>query len=410
MKKTFKKNKKKKDKFKKQTKIILKIILKTPHDKDSSKDPIEDPIKHIYIKNKAGFGNKVFDLIFAIYLYNLYNLSNLSKHIKCQIHYVLVKSQHDNPRDPKLNIIFTKSNTKINYITEREYENITYNSSIKINKMYNDNLLLQDLKTFPKYEDLHQYTKIDNNFRLVYEMYKTFSNRDKAIFKNINTLLITKTDSLKISKVSNKKQNKKSHTSKSHTSKTNISTILHNIKKLDYVAIHIRYGDKFYNLLRDINKPSFDDFLIYTPEYYIDMIKKYLNMNINMNMNMKIIILTDSIKLVKEFIMNNIDIKNYKKNNNYDNIILLDTNWLSSFYILLHAKEIVMSCSTFSMCASYFNENAKCHIVLYHDDINNNIKKNHMAEEYAIAPNWIISHDKKYVLNYNKDVLLSMVD
>ena len=62
------------------------------------------------------------------------------------------------------------------------------------------------------------------------------------------------------------------------------------------------------------------------------------------------------------------------------------------------------------MCASYFNENAKCHIVLYHDDINNNIKKNHMAEEYAIAPNWIISHDKKYVLNYNKDVLLSMVD
>ena len=85
-------------------------------------------------------------------------------------------------------------------------------------------------------------------------------------------------------------------------------------------------------------------------------------------------------------------------------------HWITSFYLLLHAKEIVMSCSTFSMCASYFNENAKCHIVLYHDDQYDKIKKNHMAEEYAIAPNWIISHDKHYLLNYNKDVLLSMVD
>ena len=108
--------------------------------------------------------------------------------------------------------------------------------------------------------------------------------------------------------------------------------------------------------------------------------------------------------------MNNTELKNQKNNNNFENIILLDTHWITSFYILLHAKEIVMSCSTFSMCASYFNEKAKCYIVLYHDDHDQNNKKNHMAEEYAIAPNWIISHNKNYVLNYNKDVLLSMVD
>jgi hypothetical protein len=396
MKKTFKKNKKKKDKFRNKSKKKQKFTQE------------KENIKHIYIKNKAGFGNKVFDLIFAIYLYNLYNQQNK----KCKIHYVLVKSHHDKPRDPLLNHIFPKSNTKINYITEREYENITYNSSIKINKLYNDNPLLQDLKTFPKYEDLEHYNKIDNNFRLVYEMYKTFSNSDKAIFKTINNSLITQTDRLKLSKVSNAKNKKskssklQSHKNKSHTSKTNINTILTNITKIDYVVIHIRYGDKFYYLLKDIDTPSFDMFLLYTPEYYIDMIKKYLNMNINM----KIIILTDSIQLVKEFIINNTELKNQKKNNNYENIILLDTHWLTSFYILLHAKEIVMSCSTFSMCASYFNENAKCHIVLYHDDHDQNNKKNHMAEEYAIAPNWIISHNKNYVLNYNKDVLLSMVD
>lgn len=403
MKKTFKKYKKKKDKFKKKSHKIktLKQLIKNIDTKDT------DIIKHIYIKNKAGFGNKVFDLIFAIYLYNLYNHQNK----KCKIHYVLVKSLHDKPRDPTLNTIFPKSNTKINYITEREYENITYNRSIKINKLYNDNPLLQDLKTFPKYEDLHHYNKIDNNFRLVYDMYKTFSDTDKAIFKTINNSLITQTDRLKLSKVSNvkNKKTKSSKTSKSlktyksYTSKLNINTILTNITKIDYVAIHIRYGDKFYMLLKDINKPSFDDFLIYTPEYYIDMIKKYLTMN----MNMKIIILTDSIQLVKEFIINNNELKNYE---NYKNIILLDTHWITSFYILLHSKEMVMSCSTFSMCASYFNETAKCHIVLYHDDHDDNVKKNHMAEEYAIAPNWIISHNKHYILNYNKDVLLSMVD
>ena len=395
MKKTFKKNKKKKDKFKKKS--IKKTLTK-------------DSIKHIYIKNKAGFGNKVFDLIFAIYLYNLYNQYN-HQNKKCKIYYVLVKSQHDKPRDPLLNTIFPKSNSKINYITEREYENITYNKAIKINKLYNNNPLLQDLKTFPKYEDLEYYTKIDNNFRLVYEMYKTFLDSDKNIFKNINNSLITQTDRLKLSRVSKKKNKKvksttskshtsklhisKLHTSKSYTSKTNINTILTNIRKIDYVAIHIRYGDKFYYLLKDIDNPTFDMFLLYTPEYYIDMIKKYLNTT------MKIIIITDSIQLVKEFIMNNTELK---KN---ENIILLDTHWLTSFYILLHAKEIVMSCSTFSMCASYFNENAKCHIVLYHDDHN---EQNHMAEEYAIAPNWIISRDKHYILNYNKDVLLSMVD
>ena len=397
MKKTFKKNKKIKDKFKNKSNKFktLKKTEKQIKEKDAKES---DSIKHIYIKNRAGFGNKVFDLIFAIYLYNLYNQHTH----KCKIYYVLVKSMHDKPRDPTLNTIFPNSNTKINYITEREYENISYNSSIKINKLYNDNPLLENLKTFPKYEDLHYYNKIDNNFKLVYDMYKTFSNSDKSIFKNINNTLITQTDRLKLSRVrSSKNKKSKTQTSKIQTSKTNINTILTNITKIDYVAIHIRYGDKFYNLLKTIDKPNFDDFLIYTPEYYIDMIKKYLNTT------MKIIILTDSIQLVKEFIINSTELKNQKiQNNNFENIILLDTQWLTSFYILLHAKEIIMSCSTFSMCASYFNENAKCHIVLYHVDDN----KIHMAEEYAIAPNWIISHDKHYVLNYNKDVLLSMVD
>ena len=120
MKKTFKKYKKKKDKFKKKTNKIktLKKLQHIIYEKDS-KDTRES-IKHIYIKNKAGFGNKVFDLIFAIYLYNLYN----KKDNNCIIHYVLKKSSHDKYNDPKLYTIFPNSKTKINFITEKQYKSI----------------------------------------------------------------------------------------------------------------------------------------------------------------------------------------------------------------------------------------------------------------------------------------------
>jgi hypothetical protein len=342
----------------------IKYVTNNKKENKDDKDYTTD-LKYIYIRNESGFGNKVFNIILCIYLYNLYKG-------KCSINYVLLKSKHETTNDPMINNIFPKSKLKINYITEKIYQNLNNNKNIKINKIYDDNPMMRDLSKFPKYEELHKYNYIKNNFRLAYEMYETFSNNDKSIFSDINTSLISQADKLQIK----------------------------NLTKLDYVTIHIRYGDKFKYLIKDIDTPQFEDFLIYTPDYYIDMIKKYLKTN------MKIIILTDSMDLVNKFILNDVTNNEFKKYKNYDNIILLDTHWITSFYILLYAKEIVMSCSTFSMSASYINEKAKCYIVLYHDDMN----KNHMAEEYAIAPNWIISHDKNYVLNYNKNVLLSMID
>ena len=70
--------------------------------------------KCIYIKNDSGFGNKVFNIILCIYLYNLYKG-------KCIINYVLLKSKHETLFDPMINKIFPKSKLKINYITEKEY-------------------------------------------------------------------------------------------------------------------------------------------------------------------------------------------------------------------------------------------------------------------------------------------------
>ena len=339
-------------------------------------------VKQIYIKNNTGFGNKVFDLIFAIYLYNLYNGN-------CTINYVLVKSQYEKEKDPTLDNIFPNASNKIKFITERQYQNINYNREIKINKIYNDNPRLINLESFPKYDELSKHTNIDNNFRLVYKMYETFVKDDKDIFINMNTSLINKIDREKITKYTN-------------LLSTNINTQSLNTQK-PYSIIHIRYGDKFYSLIKDIKTPKFDYFLLYTPQYYIDMI------NMLVKQNIPVIIITDSISLVKEFIMPSF-YRNPKVN-------LLDIHWIAGFYLLCHAKNIVMSCNTFSMCSSYFNKNAKCHIVIYHEsnkdkdkDKDKDKHKSTMPEEDAIAPNWEISKERKYILNYNEKLFLSMIE
>jgi len=342
-------------------------------------------IKQIYIKNKAGFGNKVFDLIFAIYLYNLYN----SYGNKCVINYVLVKSKHEKEKDQTLYNIFPKSTNKIKFINERQYQNINYNKSIKINKIYNDNQKMINLESFPKFTDLDQYTKIDNNFRLVYKMYDTFNKNDKDIFINMNASLINNNDKVKIIKYTNLLSN-------DINAKTDINQNTNqNPKKIPYAIIHIRYGDKFYSLIKEIKTPKFDYFLLYTPQYYIDMINMFLKQNI------QVIIITDSISLVKEFIMSKF-IDNIKVN-------LLDIDWISGFYLLCNASHIVMSCSSFSMAASYFNNKSQCHIVIYHESNKNKDKKSTMPEEDSIAPNWKITKERKYILNYNKKLFLSMI-
>ena len=307
--------------------------------------------KNIYIKNNAGFGNKVFDLIFAVYLYNLYNQNSN----KCKIYYVLVKSQHENEGDPTLDNIFLNSNTKINYITEEDYTKISKDNAIIMHKLYNDNPLLQDLKTFPKYEDLEYHTKIDNNFRLVYEMYKTFSNDDKILF-SINTELFNEGSTLI-----------------TEDKKINIDS--------EYAIVHIRYGDKLLS----------NEFITYTPEYYIDNITILQRVN----PKMKIYIITDSIKIVNNFILNE------KSNPRFnENVEILNIHWLYAFYLIYYAKYIIMSLSTFCIAGSYFNEKKPlCKILI---PPLGSLKYKIQPEQYAMSPEWKISNNiDKYMLNSN---------
>ena len=91
-------------------------------------------IKNVFVRNGDGFGNKVFGLIFTVYLYNLYNKNEN----KCKIYYVLSESKHEKKFDPKLYNIFTEAKKKIIFLNDNQYYKINHNPNIKIKKYYNN--------------------------------------------------------------------------------------------------------------------------------------------------------------------------------------------------------------------------------------------------------------------------------
>jgi hypothetical protein len=322
--------------------------------KITKKHQISDSLKNrkqIYIYSNNGFGNKIFSLICAIYLYNYYEG-------KCDINYIITKSVHEDIYDLDVQDIFPRSLNKIKYIfTTPEY----FKQSIKRLKMGNL-FVLYNINKFPKYNNLPNHFYVRTLYNLTYKMYNTFKDEDKAIF-NINPKLIT-------------------------------DNRVFDIIKNNYSIVHIRYGDKISITANNLKTPKFDYFLLNTPNYYIDMIKMLLQKS------HKIVILSDSFELVNKFIIEN----NFENNKN---IILLDTNWLNSFYLFYYASNIIMSSSTFSIAGCYFNKkNANCYLNLYHSDLNKHL----IPEEYAISPKWKISHNKKYTLNYNIPLLKKLLD
>ena len=321
-----------------------------------------DKYKHIYIVNNAGFGNKIFNLIFCIYLYQLYNG-------KCIINYILQKSAHNKITDPSLNTIFPNSNKFIKYklMTYEEFSEVY--DKLKIKLMYKKGEL-KNINSIPTYEKLTKHNYFTSCFNLIFDMYNIIKKEYNYVF-NIDKKLIT-------------------------------DERINYIKSKEYAVFHIRYGDKInitidaYNKnssgAKNVYKSSVDVFLLYTPQYYIDMINKFIKKNI------LIVIISDSVNIVNEFILG----KTFMNNKN---IILFDSNYINSFYLFYYAKYIIMSCSTFSMAGAYFNNNnATCYLNLYHDNKN----KKRIPEEYSISPKWIINNNKKYILNYDKNLLYKL--
>jgi hypothetical protein len=349
--------------------------------KNQSKLKKHSIVKHIYIKNDEGFGSKVFDLIFAIYLYNLYNKQNK----RCIIHYILDKSIHEKVNDPLLYNIFPKTTLKIKFILLKEYETTT--KKHKMTYIERKDKRIESLDNFPHYEELSNYTKIYTNLKLIYKMYKTFTKQDKDSF-TMNPKILTD------------------------------KPTLYKITSQLYSIVHIRYGDKLYYLSKNMNKPDIDittllhkekenknnpnpidQFILYTPDYYIDKINELLETTPK---HMNIYIITESANIVKQFIMNQSHF------NTNPRIILLDKmTWWDSFYLFYYASNIILSASTFCFSGAYFNKKmAKCELLLYHHDYSSPTIS---PEEYAISPSWKITKDRKYILNYNPKIAYEVI-
>jgi hypothetical protein len=303
-------------------------------------------VKIIIVSTYGGFGNKIFNLIIGLFLQHLnggklYTFDNLSN--------------HDKSTDPELYEIFPK--------LKKYYTFITKNYAVKINKYkkYTEHFFsCNDLKSIDDFylkngkDVIYLLTTLHVCYRYIYDIF-LHSNKIKNIFK-INNNLISKN----ILNLSNEK----------------------------YIVIHIRYGDKLNFIVNDSKKFVF---LIYTPEYYCDIINKLAIFGYN------IYIISDDNFIVEKFILNKI--KNKK-------VTLLDSNWIDSFFLLSNSTYNVLSISTFSFLASLINTKL---INAYIVKRPSNLNKFFIHEENIINnTNWFISDNKKYILNYDKKLAFDM--
>jgi hypothetical protein len=307
-------------------------------------------VASVYIKCSNGFGNKVFDLISGIYLKNKFGTN---------IYYAIDQVEHEvNPNNPFFGRVFYQSHKKINYISIRKYNDLK--ESLPIEEIWIDSLdKIPNKITFN--------VRFRGLYRFAYTMYSSLSDNDKNLFE-INPHVLNQ-------KFYDKYIN--------HMSR-------------NYACVHIRYGDKLCYGLEDFKHTKYTPYTlpIYTPQYYVDQINELLKKDLE-----EILIVTDSIGIVKKYIMEKI-ILNPK-------IVLFDSTTIDSFYLMTKSKYIIMSHSTFSFASAYFNPTAVCYLLKKYMV---NVEKDYIFEDDAISPNWIIIDNKDYLLNFNQNLLKKMVE
>jgi len=317
--------------------------------------------KFISIQNYAGFGNKIFDIIIGLYLKINFNYS---------IYYVDTMSPHIKSSDPKIKDIFQKISDQFIFISNEEGDYIKYFLKYKLFNPSNVNNIKQLNNYFTENKIRLRTTAL---YHLVFDMYNTFDSKTKKMF-DINQNLI-------------------------------LDDIL-TYSKSNYAIIHIRYGDKL-NLAIDkdnlinkninINKGfTFITFPIYTPKYYYDQILQIKKLKI------PIIILTDSINVVKHFIINKYNLENDP------DIFLPDINFINSFYLMLYSNYTIMSHSTFSYSAYLLSTNIKEKKQIYIFCYTNEFFKKYKTADLIISNDWKLINNKKYILNFDQNLILKM--
>tara|TARA_B100000029_G_scaffold71412_1_gene63335 strand:- start:926 stop:1186 length:261 start_codon:yes stop_codon:yes gene_type:complete len=80
----------------------------------------------IFIESRSGFGNKMFDLVLAIYLKRKY---------KVRVGLLINKSLHEKKNDPGFEYILNRAKEKIDFFTDLEFKMFkTNNKIVKIDK------------------------------------------------------------------------------------------------------------------------------------------------------------------------------------------------------------------------------------------------------------------------------------
>lgn len=310
--------------------------------------------KIILIQIYTGFGNKVFDCIIGIYL-----KINFGYHI-C---YVDTKGPHTKSTDYSIAEIFPKITDEFEIINDDQGD---YIKNIKNCVFFNKNI--DSIKNLKKYfvEDMIR-VQTTLLYKFVYEMFESFDEQTRKIFiineKLINNDIISYSNS-------------------------------------NYATIHIRYGDKLWLGLKKNNDSSnkFMSFPMFTPEYYYEQIK------ILKKKNIPIVILTDSPKVIKHFLLEKYEI------DNDPNIFLPDIPFLDSFYLMLKSNYNVLSHSTFSYSAyilgKYNYDNKKVRVYTFCTSDEFTTKYN--PYDLFLSDDWIIYKDSKYILNFNQKLIMEM--
>jgi hypothetical protein len=106
---------------------------------------------------------------------------------------------------------------------------------------------------------------------------------------------------------------------------------------------------------------------------------------------MPVYVLTNSPKIVENYVLQKVF---SAKDENRIRVKMLNVSPVEEFYMMTHASYLVMSNIT-GKAAGLLNRNkAECHLVT---------PKNDLFDEFGLDhSNWKISHDRRYILNYDK--------
>jgi hypothetical protein len=302
---------------------------------------------NIYIYNYVGLGNKIYDLIISLYLKQLYN---------CTIYFRDNKTWLTKKNDNNIDIIFVNIKKYVNIIREKKNLKI-YPENYKIGNQFKK---LNDFKNYFE-NNLFDTDLILNTFicyKIIFDIFNNLLDEYKKIFI-INKKLLDKN--------------------------------IIKIAKLDYAIIHIRYGDKL-NEINNTNKNIITG--LYTPEYYYDQILEIKKHKI------PIFILTDSNMLVKKFILDKYLLNNDKTIN------ILDISLIDSFYLMINSSYLILSFSTLSYASIFlaFDKKNKTNILC----LPSLEKQRKTLLDIPDTKKITKFFDSKYLLNYNKKLLLQM--